>query len=132
MAAEKIPPEFVLVESLRPGMSNLNLTLKVLEATEVLNKRHPDGSSTTISECVAGDASGTITLTARNKQAALCTPGATVTVRNGKIDMFKGTMRLAVDKWGAIKAAEEGADVGAVKTDYNLSAVEYELVASDE
>jgi len=46
--------------------------------------------------------------------------------------MFKGTMRLAVDKWGAIKAAEEGADVGAVKTDYNLSAVEYELVASDE
>jgi replication factor A1 len=113
-------------------MSNLNLTLKVLEATEVLNKRHPDGSSTTISECVAGDASGTITLTARNKQAALCTPGATVTVRNGKIDMFKGTMRLAVDKWGAIKAAEEGADVGAVKTDYNLSAVEYELVASDE
>ena len=132
MAAEKTPPEFVLVESLRPGMSNLNLTLKVLEATEVLNKRHPDGSSTTISECVAGDASGTITLTARNKQAALCTPGATVTVRNGKIDMFKGTMRLAVDKWGAIKAAEEGADVGAVKTGYNLSAVEYELVASDE
>ena len=132
MAAEKTPPEFVLVESLRPGMSNLNLTLKVLEATEVLNKRHPDGSSTTISECVAGDASGTITLTARNKQAALCTPGATVTVRNGKIDMFKGTMRLAVDKWGAIKAAEEGADVGAVKTDYNLSAVEYERVASDE
>ena len=130
MAAEKTPPEFVLVESLRPGMSNLNLTLKVLEATEVLNKRHPDGSSTTISECVAGDASGTITLTARNKQAALCTPGATVTVRNGKIDMFKGTMRLAVDKWEPSRPRRRRGR-RAVKTDYNL-APSSQLVASDE
>jgi hypothetical protein len=29
----------------------------------------------------------------------------TVTIRNGKIDMFKGTMRLAVDKWGLIQEA---------------------------
>lgn len=32
--------------------------------------------------------------------------GNTVTIRNGKIDMFKGTMRLAVDKWGLIQEAE--------------------------
>lgn len=33
--------------------------------------------------------------------------GKTVTIRNGKIDMFKGTMRLAVDKWGLIQEAED-------------------------
>ena len=45
--AEQTLPEFVLVDSLRPGLANLNLVLKVVEAKEVLNKKHPDGSSTT-------------------------------------------------------------------------------------
>ena len=54
------PLEIVTVDSLRPGLSNLNLVVKIVEATEVLNKKHPDGSSTTIVECVAGDATGTV------------------------------------------------------------------------
>ncbi|RVW46781.1 Uncharacterized protein CK203_098747 [Vitis vinifera] len=29
--------------------------------------------------------------------------GATVILRNAKIDMFKGSMRLAVDKWGRVE-----------------------------
>lgn len=128
--AEQTLPDFVLVDSLRPGLANLNLVLKVVEAKEVLNKKHPDGSSTTIVECVVGDASGTIILTARNRQAETCKPGCTITVRNGKIDMFKGTMRLAVDRWGSIKSSND-ADF-AVKTDYDLSAVQYELVASTD
>lgn len=53
--------------------------------------------------------------------------GSTVTLRNAKIDMFKGSMRLAVDKWGRIDIAEEPADF-AVKEDNNLSLIEYELV----
>lgn len=52
--------------------------------------------------------------------------GATLIIRNAKIDMFKGTMRLAVDKWGRIEVTEP-ADF-TVKEDNNLSAVEYELV----
>ena len=79
--AEQTLPDFVLVDSLRPGLANLNLVLKVVEAKEVLNKKHPDGSSTTIVECVVGDASGTIILTARNRQAETCKPGCTITVR---------------------------------------------------
>uniref|UniRef100_A0A2P2PUB1 Single-stranded DNA binding protein Ssb-like OB fold domain-containing protein n=1 Tax=Rhizophora mucronata TaxID=61149 RepID=A0A2P2PUB1_RHIMU len=53
-------------------------------------------------------------------------PGATVILRNAKIDMFKGSMRLAVDKWGRIEAAEPANIV--VKQSNNLSLVEYELV----
>ncbi len=54
-------------------------------------------------------------------------PGATVIVRNAKIDMFKGFMRLAVDKWGALKTAVHPANFQ-VRQDNNLSSVEYELV----
>ena len=53
-------------------------------------------------------------------------PGATVILRNAKIDMFKGSMRLAVDKWGRVEVTEPAKFV--VKEDNNLSLVEYELV----
>lgn len=53
--------------------------------------------------------------------------GATVTLRNAKIDMFKGSMRLAVDRWGLVEVAEDPADF-TVKEDNNLSLIEYELV----
>jgi replication factor A1 len=56
----------------------------------------------------------------------LLKPDATVIVRNAKIDMFKGSMRLAVDKWGRIEATEPASFT--VKEDNNLSLVEYELV----
>ncbi|EOY13114.1 Nucleic acid-binding, OB-fold-like protein, putative [Theobroma cacao] len=56
----------------------------------------------------------------------LMKPGATVILRNAKIDMFKGSMRLAVDKWGRVEVTEPAKFV--VKEDNNLSLVEYELV----
>lgn len=56
----------------------------------------------------------------------LLKPGATAILRNAKIDMFKGSMRLSVDKWGRIEVAEPADFV--VKEDNNLSLVEYELV----
>lgn len=52
--------------------------------------------------------------------------GATVILRNAKIDMFKDTMRLVVDKWGRIEVTEPA--TFDVKQDNNLSLVEYELV----
>jgi replication factor A1 len=56
----------------------------------------------------------------------LLKPNATVILRNAKIDMFKGSMRLAVDKWGRIEAVEPASFT--VKEDNNLSLIEYELV----
>ncbi|KAG2693828.1 hypothetical protein I3760_08G113800 [Carya illinoinensis] len=54
-------------------------------------------------------------------------PGATVVLRNAKIKMFKGFMRIVVDKsWGCVEVVEP-ANFD-VKEDNNLSLVEYELV----
>jgi len=56
--------------------------------------------------------------------------GNTVIIRNAKIDMFKGSMRLAVDKWGRIEVTDPSEFV--VKEDNNLSLIEYELVNAVE
>jgi replication factor A1 len=54
-------------------------------------------------------------------------PDTTVILRNAKIDMFKGSMRLAVDKWGRIEVTEPADFV--VRQNNNMSLVEYELVS---
>ncbi|KAK4421208.1 hypothetical protein Salat_2071300 [Sesamum alatum] len=126
-------PVFVKVDALKPGTTGHTLVVKVVNSNTVLNKkpRNPtfrgtQNQNTRIAECLVGDETGTILFTARNDQVELMKPGNTVILRNAKIDMFKGSMRLAVDKWGRVEVAEPANFV--VKEDNNLSLVEYELV----
>ncbi|XP_019183552.1 PREDICTED: uncharacterized protein At4g28440-like [Ipomoea nil] len=122
-------PVFTKVDQMRPGTNGHNLVVKVVSSKMVLQKGRPDGPQVRqmrIAECLVGDESGTILFTARNEQVDLMKPGSTLILRNAKIDMFKGSMRLAVDKWGRMEEAEPTAFN--VKEDNNLSLVEYELV----
>ncbi|KAL3567347.1 hypothetical protein D5086_029998 [Populus alba] len=118
--AEKRKPVFIKVEELKPGTNGHNLTVKVLESKPVpvpKPRRAPMSLSqrpqrpSRINECLVVD---------------IMQPGATVILRNAKIDMFKGSMRLAVDKWGRVEVAEPANF--AVRENNNLSLVEYELV----
>ncbi|RDX75028.1 hypothetical protein CR513_45141 [Mucuna pruriens] len=129
----KRKPVFVKVDQLKPGTNGHTLTVKVVSAKPVKTVSNRGGRSSVlvarpsrIAECLVGDETGTIIFTARNEQVDLMNAGATLTLRNAKIDMFKGSMRLAVDRWGRIEVAEP-ADFE-VKEDNNLSLVEYELV----
>jgi len=122
-------PVFTKVDQLRPGTSGHTLTVKVVTAKMVLQKGRPDGSQVRqmrIAECLVGDETGVIVFTARNDQVDLMKAGSAVILRNAKIDMFRGSMRLAVDKWGRVEVTED-ADFK-VKEENNLSLVEYELV----
>ncbi|TKW19160.1 hypothetical protein SEVIR_4G002500v4 [Setaria viridis] len=119
-------PVFTTIDQLRPQTHGHTLTARVLEARTVLEKHSPHIGRTRVAECLVGDHTGTILVTARNDQVDLVKPNTTVIFRNAKIDMFKGTMRLAVDKWGRIEVTD-AADFK-VKEDNNMSLVEYELV----
>ncbi|XP_057540011.1 uncharacterized protein At4g28440-like [Amaranthus tricolor] len=121
-------PTFIKVYELKPGTSGHNLTVKVLSSNIKKGRSVSQNlRQTRIAECIIGDETGTIIFTARNDQVDLMKPGSTVNVRNAKIDMFKGTMRLVVDKWGLIEVTEPATFT--VKEDNNLSLVEYELVS---
>ncbi|KAL3526045.1 hypothetical protein ACH5RR_014417 [Cinchona calisaya] len=122
-------PVFVKVDQLRPGTNGHNLVAKVVSSKMVLQKGRPDGQQARqmrIAECLIGDETGTIVFTARNEQVDMMKSGATIILRNAKIDMFKGSMRIAVDKWGRVEVTEPASFE--VKEDNNLSLVEYELV----
>lgn len=56
----------------------------------------------------------------------LMNPGTTVILRNAKVDMFRGSMRLAVDKWGRVEVTDPVEFT--VNEDNNLSLIEFELI----
>eukprot|EP00920_Eleutheroschizon_duboscqi_P032297 GHVT01077898.1.p2 GENE.GHVT01077898.1~~GHVT01077898.1.p2 ORF type:complete len:141 (-),score=12.25 GHVT01077898.1:334-756(-) len=86
------------------------------------------GRKTRLAEVLAGDETGCIIITLRDEQVDLCQPGATVVVRNGYVHMFDQHMRLGVDKWGKIAAADEPADFQ-IDTTINMSDQEYQLIS---
>ncbi|KAM3206002.1 hypothetical protein ACQJBY_061597 [Aegilops geniculata] len=117
-------PVFTTIDKLLPQTHGHNLTARVLSSRAVLDK---PAARTRVAECLVGDPTGTVLFTARNGQIEMLKPGNTVIFRNARIDMFKDTMRLAVDKWGLIEVVEEPADFK-VNEDNNMSEIEYELV----
>ncbi|XVF00035.1 hypothetical protein REPUB_Repub03eG0251600 [Reevesia pubescens] len=122
-------PIFTKVDQLRPGTSGHTLIVKVISTKMVVQKGRADGPQVRqmrIAECLVGDKTVMIIFTARNDQVDLMKEGPTITLCNAKIDMFKGSMRLAVDKWGCVEVAEPASFT--VKEDNNLSLIEYELV----
>ncbi|KAL5073534.1 hypothetical protein RYX36_012518 [Vicia faba] len=94
---------------MKPGTSGHTLIAKVL-SSEIVFQEGPRPSSssssrgiirpTLISECLIDGEIGSIIFTARNEQVKLMKAGNTVIIRNSKIYIFKGSMRLVVDKWG--------------------------------
>ncbi|GAU27119.1 hypothetical protein TSUD_104280 [Trifolium subterraneum] len=133
MATQKRKPVFVKVDQLKPGTNGHTLTVKVVNSSPVKTVPNRGGRSSLIAsrpsriaECLIGDETGSIIFTARNEQVDLMNPGATIILRNAKIDMFKGSMRLGVDKWGRIEVTEPANFE--VREDNNLSLIEYELV----
>merc|ERR1711957_410344 len=97
--------------------------MKVVKATE-------STQSTWAKEVHAGDESGSVVLSIRSDaQGAVCTAGALIRVQNAHVRMIKGHIRLIVDKWAVLKAAEAGScEIGEVDEKVNnVSAVEYEL-----
>ncbi|KAL5213691.1 hypothetical protein ABZP36_002843 [Zizania latifolia] len=115
-------PVFTTVDQLRPWTHGHTLAATVSATRTVLDK--PPRAR--LVECLISDHIGTILFTARNQQVDLVKLGTTVIFRNAKIDMFKGTMRLPVDKWGRIEVTEPANFQ--VKEDNNVSLIEYELV----
>ncbi|XP_076904752.1 uncharacterized protein At4g28440-like [Bidens hawaiensis] len=117
---------FIKVDDLKPETDGLTVVVKVVSSEMLVQK----GRNVRIAECLVGDQTGYIVFFLLSTQVDLMKPGTTVIIRNGKIDMFKGSMRLVVDKWGRVEVTDSA--TFEVKEDNNLSTVEYELVKIDD
>lgn len=128
-------PTFSKVADLQPGTKGLNLILKVVSITPAVERVGHD-NTLKIVEATVGDETGCVILSARNEQVDLLKQGATIVIRNGRVDLFNKRMRLKVDKWGRLQTLDEGRkattvqlnDNFVVNSSINVSNKEYKVV----
>jgi len=116
-------PKFTKFSKTQPEQKGVNLFVKCVKAPEAVE------GSDDIKEALVGDETGTVLVSLRSDaNAALCKVGALIRVQNAHVRMVKGTIRLAVDKWTAFKAAD-AVDFETVEEDEkkNVSKTEFEL-----
>tara|TARA_B100000780_G_C20682242_1_gene271487 strand:+ start:82 stop:507 length:426 start_codon:yes stop_codon:yes gene_type:complete len=109
------------VSDLKPESHSLNLLLLVHSVEVIVEKESKLTGRIRIGEIVVGDATGSVVISARNEQIDILSPGTTVIVRNGRIDMFDGYLRLRVDKWGSLNSYEDQYDVDLTPITVNLA-----------
>lgn len=120
-------PKFGKVKDLHPESRGVNLILKVLKCEE-LEKDKPGQS---VIEASCGDQTGIVSLRLKadsqvNLALEAAVQGSCIRVQNAKVSMLRGYIRITIDKWGKLAAADEAID-GEVDLKNNISAVEYEL-----
>lgn len=118
-------PKFIKVKGIQPEARGVNVLAKVVKVTEV-------GEG--LSEAVVGDSTGIVTLRVRGEeQKKMCALGAKLRIQNAKVVMYKGFIRIEVDKFAVMKPTAEDTPGGDPEIDVsetnNISAVEFELAA---
>jgi replication factor A1 len=110
----------VKVSDLGPYSKQVNTTVKVVqkgEARETVSRQ--DGTTHRVLDALVGDETGTIYMTLWDDNIDKVNEGETVSVKNGYVRPFKGSMRLNIGRYGTLEPAESA--VGEVNTQNNLS-----------
>ncbi|VFQ87767.1 unnamed protein product [Cuscuta campestris] len=123
MAEQKKQADLTKVNQLRPSTFGLSLKVKVVSSKLIGQSGRAQGR---VAECLVGDESGIVVFTARNDQVDIMREGTTVLLTNARVDLFKGSMRLALDRFGRVEVTTD-ADFS-VQTDNNLSLIEFERI----
>ena len=90
------------INELRLGMSNINLTAKVVDVSEPRSVRTKMGYQTRVATAIVEDDTGKIPLTLWGKQIDEIGEGDTIEIKDGYISEFRGELQLNVPRKGQI------------------------------
>ncbi len=96
----------VKIKDLKPGMDNIDLKVRVLEAfkPKIIQTRK---GSRIISEAIVGDETGKTKMTLWGKKAGTVEEGDALEIKNAFVTAFKGQAQLNVGKQGEIVKIED-------------------------
>lgn len=95
------------IRDLKPGMSNINMKVEVLEVSEQKEIITGRGVTHKILESEVEDETGSIMLVLWNDRIIPLTVGDILEIENGFVSSFKGKWRVDVGKYGVIKKIQE-------------------------
>ena len=124
----KVPEaeEFIKVDQLKPESRGVNTVVKVAsksEIREILSRR--DGSTHRVADALVGDETASVYLTLWDESIDKINVADTLRIKNAYVNLFKGSMRLNLGRYGEFEAVEDS-PIGEVNTGNNLSDKQYE------
>lgn len=113
-------PKWQKIDEINPNIKRRNLIVKVVAVNDV--------DEQAFKEVVVGDDTGIITSRFHPDQLSHAKIGNWLRMQNARIGMFKGHIRVEVDKWG--KLADHEKQDWEVNKSHDVSSTEFELVSS--
>jgi replication factor A1 len=117
--------ELVKVETLTPNSRGVNTIVKVVSKGEVRSVTGRDYSVRRVADALVGDETGCLYMTLWDDKIDAINEGATLSITNGYINLFRGNMRLNIGKYGSYEVVEDS-PITEVNTENNLSDKRYE------
>lgn len=116
----------VKIADLTPRTRSFKVTFKVLSVGEersVMSRR--DGMEHRVADVLVGDETGTVIFSAWDSDIERMKDlvGETVTLKNGYVSLFRGSLRLGLGRYGSIEPANENIDN--VNAENNVSEKEF-------
>ncbi|MEM2588820.1 MAG: hypothetical protein QXK93_00165 [Candidatus Bathyarchaeia archaeon] len=119
-------PIDVKIGELTPTSRAVNVRAKVVSKSEVRSiASGKNGASHTVCDALIGDETGCIYLTLWDDNITKVKEGETISIGNGYVTLFKGSMRLNIGRYGTLETAKEALTCE-VNTQNNLSSKVYE------
>lgn len=116
----------VKIADLTPRTRWFKVTFKVLNVGEernVMSKR--DSMEHRVADVLVGDETGTVIFSAWDSDIERMKDlvGETVTLKNGYVSLFRGSLRLSLGRYGSIEPANE--NINQVNIENNMSEKEF-------
>ncbi len=114
------------VKELTPNSREANVIVKVVSISQprdVTSRR--DLSRHRVADALIGDETGCLYLTLWDEKIDEIAEGKTIRIENGYINLFRGSMRLNIGRYGSFESLEES-PISEVNTENNLSDKQYE------
>jgi len=114
------PTESMKVGALKSNFTNLNIVVKILSVGQprvIFSRR--DRSEHQVAEALVGDETGCVLLVLWDNQIDALRVGEVYEIKNGYTNLFHGSLRLNMGKYGTAEKAE--LDIEEVNTKNNLS-----------
>ena len=115
------------VNELTPTSRRFDITVKVLSLSEERSvKSSKDGKTHRVAEALVGDETGTVLMTLWDDDIDEVSSyeGETITLKNGYVTVFRGSLRLNKGRYGSI---EKSGEINEVNEENNISEKEVEV-----
>jgi len=118
--------ETMKIGELTPSSREVNIIVKAVSKSEVRNiTSRRDYSIHKVADALVGDETGCVYLTLWDDNIDKISDGDTISIKNGYVNLFRGSMRLNIGRYGSFELVEKS-PISEVNTENNLSSKQYE------